>query len=100
MAPATKNGGKMVACHSGTIDTAKSKDTTVCTESTSGVLRPPRSRYVFSYRRQWIAEPRQPSDSTPYRMRCHRFWAWSRREARSGTSPMYQNTSDTVKYVV
>jgi hypothetical protein len=37
MAPATKNGGKMVACHKGTIATAKSKDTTVCTESTSGV---------------------------------------------------------------
>ena len=29
MAPATKNGGKMVACHRGTMDTAKSKLTTV-----------------------------------------------------------------------
>src|SRR6478672_3540184 len=59
MAPATKNGGKMVACHRGTIDTAKSKDTTVCTESTSGVLSPPRSRYTCSYRRQCIAAPRR-----------------------------------------
>ena len=40
MAPATKNGGKIVACHSGTIDTAKSNDTTVCTENTSGVEMP------------------------------------------------------------
>src|SRR5215210_5961169 len=100
MAPATKNGGKIVACHSGTIDTAKSKDTTVCTDSTSGVLRPPRSRYTFSYRRQWIAEPRQPRARMPYTSRCHFFWAWSRRAARSGTRPKYQNTSDTVKYVV
>ena len=48
MAPATKNGGKMVACHSGTIDTAKSNDTTVWTESTSGVEMPARIRYTFS----------------------------------------------------
>ena len=59
-APATKNGGKMVACHSGTMDTAKSKLTMVCTLNTSGVPRPASSRYSFSYRRQWNADPRQP----------------------------------------
>src|SRR5690606_949478 len=39
MAPATKYGAKTVECHPGTIDTAKSHDTTECTESTSGVAR-------------------------------------------------------------
>ena len=53
MAPITKNGGKIVACHSGTIDTAKSNDTIECTENTSGVEIPARMRYTFSYRRQW-----------------------------------------------
>src|SRR6478672_696222 len=62
MAPMTKNGGKMVACHNGTIDTAKSKDTIECTLNTSGVEMPARIRYTFSYRRQWYALPRQPSD--------------------------------------
>ena len=37
MAPATKYGGKIVACQPGTTPTAKSKLTTVWTESTSGV---------------------------------------------------------------
>src|SRR2546423_320812 len=100
MAPATKNGGKMVACHSGTIATAKSNDTTVWTESTSGVESPPSSRYTFPYRRQWMAEPRQPRARIPYTTRCHRFVASSRRPAKSGTNPTYQNTSETVKYVV
>ena len=40
MAPATKYGGNSVACHPGSSDTAKSKDTTVCTDSTSGVESP------------------------------------------------------------
>ena len=44
MAPATKYGGKIVACQPGSSDTAKSKHTTVCTESTSGVERPARIR--------------------------------------------------------
>ena len=37
MAPATKYGGKMVVCQPGSWLVAKSKDTTLCTESTSGV---------------------------------------------------------------
>ena len=36
MAPATKYGGKMVVCQPGSCETAKSKETMVCTESTSG----------------------------------------------------------------
>ena len=43
-APATKYGGKIVVCQPGNCDTAKSKDTIECTESTNGVLRPARSR--------------------------------------------------------
>src|SRR5262245_53826380 len=100
MAPATKNGGKMVACHIGTIPTEKSNDTIVCTLKTSGVPRPARSRYSFSNRRQWYAEPRQPSAKKPYTARWIRVFAVSRNDAKSGTRPRYQNTSDTVKYVV
>ena len=44
MAPATKNGGKIVECQPGTIPTVKSNDTTECTETTSGVASPARSR--------------------------------------------------------
>jgi hypothetical protein len=40
MAPATKYGGKIVVCQPGRFATAKSKETTVCTERTSGVLKP------------------------------------------------------------
>ena len=47
-APATKYGGKIVVCHPGNWDTAKSNDTIECTESTSGVLRPASNRYAFS----------------------------------------------------
>ena len=42
-APATKYGGKMVECHPGSIVVAKSKLTTVCTDTTSGVAMPPSS---------------------------------------------------------
>src|SRR5262245_8220470 len=65
MAPITKNGGKIVACHRGTIDTEKSNDTIEWTLNTSGVEMPARIRYTFSYRRQWYADPRQPIDRMP-----------------------------------
>ena len=39
MAPSTKNGANSVECQPGTRAIAKSKDTTLCTESTSGVAR-------------------------------------------------------------
>ena len=48
MAPATKYGGKIVVCQPGTMATAKSKLTTVWTETTSGVARPASSRYAVS----------------------------------------------------
>ena len=41
-------GREDVVCQPGTMPTAKSKLTTVCTESTSGVARPARSRYAVS----------------------------------------------------
>ena len=37
MAPSTKKGAKSVECQPGTRAMAKSKDTTLCTESTRGV---------------------------------------------------------------
>ena len=40
IAPATKYGGKIVVCHPGITEVAKSKDTMVCTESTNGVAKP------------------------------------------------------------
>ncbi len=65
MAPATKYGGKMVVCQPGSCDTAKSNETMVCTESTSGAEKAARIWYAFSYVTQWRIEPRQPSDSAP-----------------------------------
>ena len=65
MAPATKYGGNTVACHPGSSDTAKSKLTTVCTESTSGVERPASSSEAISYRCQCLADPRQPEREDP-----------------------------------
>ena len=47
-APATKYGGKIVVCQPGITETAKSKLTIVCTESTSGVANPARMRYARS----------------------------------------------------
>ena len=48
IAPATKYGGKIVVCQPGSCDTAKSNDTTECTESTSGVASAARIRYARS----------------------------------------------------
>ena len=46
IAPATKNGGKIVECQPGTSAIAKSDDTMLCTDNTSGVARPASSRYA------------------------------------------------------
>ena len=43
-APATKYGGKIVEWYPGVRPTAKSSETTLCTEMTSGAARPARSR--------------------------------------------------------
>ena len=42
IAPATKYGANIVECQPGTMPIAKSHDTTLCTESTSGVAIPAR----------------------------------------------------------
>ncbi len=48
IAPATKYGGKIVVCHPGSTDVAKSIETTLCTERTSGVAIAARIRYARS----------------------------------------------------
>jgi hypothetical protein len=63
MAPATKYGAKIVACQPGTIDIAKSQDTTLCTESTSGVARPERWSTVRLCAFHCRELPCQPSES-------------------------------------
>src|SRR5690606_41231965 len=66
IAPATKYGAKIVVCQPGTMDMAKSHDTTECTESTSGVARAARYRYArvkFFHSR---SVPRQPSERMLY----------------------------------
>src|SRR5690349_14097579 len=100
MAPATKYGGKIVVCHPGNWLVAKSNDTTECTDSTSGVHRPARIRYAFSNRCQCRQEPVQPTEKMPYMICLVRLVARSRSVARSGISPMYQNSSDTLAYVL
>ncbi len=65
IAPATKYGGKIVACHPGSCETAKSNHTIECTESTSGVDNPANNKYAISYLCQWRADPRQPHESIP-----------------------------------
>ena len=62
MAPATKYGGKIVVCQPGTSAIAKSKDTTECTESTSGVANAARNRYARVKCRHSRSELRQPSE--------------------------------------
>src|SRR5882757_3487149 len=99
MAPATKYGGKTVVCQPGRAATAKSKLMTVCTESTSGVDRPARSREAVSYRIQWRVDPRHPSDPRPYIYLANGCFALSRSVPKSGIMPMYQKTTEIVAYV-
>src|SRR3954463_11362899 len=87
IAPATKYGGKMVVCQPGITEVAKSKDTIVCTESTSGVLNPASTSDKLSCRCQCLVLPVQPNDKTPYRNFLHFSLARSRTVARSGRSP-------------
>src|SRR5262252_9641879 len=77
----------------------KSKDTIVCTESTSGVESPASSRYAVSYRLQWRASPRQPIASIAKTTFCHFCLAVSRIVAKSGINPMNQKSAETVAYV-
>ena len=63
IAPATKYGGKMVVCQPGITEVAKSIDTIVCTDNTSGVARPARTRDTSSKRCQCFALPPHPNES-------------------------------------
>src|ERR1051326_946058 len=99
MAPATKYGGKMVACQPGTSDIAKSNDTTECTESTSGVLNAARKRYARVKCRHSLSELRHPSDICAKIWRRIGFFSRSRRTAISGIKPMYRKVLETVRYV-
>src|SRR3974390_1799367 len=89
----------MVVCQPGRTATAKSKLMTVCTESTSGVASPASSSDAVSYRTQCRTEPRQPSEINPYMYCAKRVLARSRIVPKSGTMPMYQNTTEIVAYV-
>src|SRR5580698_760662 len=97
IAPATKYGGKMVVCQPGITEVAKSKDTIVCTESTSGVERPASTRDRASCRCQCLVEPVQPKASTPYMALRHFSLARSRTVAITGIRPEYQKSSETGK---
>ena len=86
----------MVVCHPGSNDVAKSIDTMVCTESTSGVDIPAKISDTVSKRCQVLTEPDQPKEHTEYILR-RKPVARSRIEAISGNKPVYQNTNDTEK---
>jgi hypothetical protein len=64
-APETKYGGKMVVCHPGITEVAKSIDTIECTENTSGVAIPASTSDTSSKRVQFFALPDQPKLRMP-----------------------------------
>ena len=66
IAPATKYGGKIVVCQPGITEVAKSMDTIVCTDSTSGVAKPARTNDNSSKRCQCFALPDHPNDKIEY----------------------------------
>src|SRR5262245_10887934 len=99
MAPATKYGGKIVACQPGVSAIAKSKDTTECTESTSGVANAARNRYARVKWRHSLSLLRQPrASSAKIRLRTG-FFSRSRSTARSGIRPTYRKVDEIVRYV-
>ena len=87
----------MVVCQPGMTDVAKSKDTIVCTESTSGVAKPASTNDTSSKRCQSLARPDQPKLNNEYIFFWKGFTALSRIIAKSGNKPVHQNTSDTDK---
>src|SRR6476659_11138843 len=99
MAPATKYGGKIVVCHPGVSAIAKSKDTTECTDSTSGVENAARNRYARAKCLHSRSEFRQPSERTLRILLRTGFVSRSRSTAMSGINPTNRNVDDTVRYV-
>src|SRR5215211_13676 len=65
MAPATKYGGKMVVCQPGITEVAKSNDTIVCTDNTSGVDKPANTSDKLSCLCQCLVEPVHPKAAVP-----------------------------------
>src|SRR6218665_1234593 len=94
-APATKYGGKIVVCHPGITEVAKSNDTIECTENTSGVATPANTNDTNSKRFQCLARPDHPKDKIEYIFLGIGFLTRSRIVAKSGIKPMYQNTNET-----
>ena len=97
IAPATKYGGKIVVCHPGITEVAKSKDTMVCTESTSGVAKPAKTRDTSSKRCQSFARPLQPKAKKTVNLFLKRSYCSITNHCKSGKSPVHQKTSDTDK---
>src|SRR5687767_4397735 len=95
IAPATKYGGKIVACQPGVSAMAKSNDTTECTDNTSGVLNAARNRYARVKCRHSRSEFLHPSDSAENIALRTGFFSRSRRTAMSGINPMYRKVLET-----
>src|SRR5213075_1292136 len=97
IAPATKYGGKIVACQPGTSDMAKSKDTTECTDSTSGVENAARNRYARVKCRHSRSEFRHSNESAANTRLRMGFVSRSLSTAMSGMRPTYRNVLEIVK---
>src|SRR6478672_6157461 len=79
---------------------AKSKDTTECTESTSGVENAARNRYARAKCRHSVSVLRQPSERIEkIRFLIGLMFSRSRSTAMSGISPMKRKVLEIVKYV-
>src|SRR5687768_4426888 len=89
----------MVVCQPGITEVAKSNDTIVCTDNTSGVLNPANTSESDSCLCQCLVLPVHPTANTPYINFLHFSFALSRSVATSGINPEYQNKTETVKYV-
>ena len=63
IAPATKYGGKIVVCHPGITEVAKSIDTIECTENTRGVAKPANTKETNSNLCQCLDLPLHPKDN-------------------------------------
>src|SRR3954467_12360776 len=97
IAPATKYGGKIVACQPGGSALAKSNDHTQGPHKTSGVAKAARNRYTRVKCRHSRSEFRQPSDSCARIALRIGFFSRSRRIAMSGINPMYKKVLEIVR---
>ena len=84
-------------CQPGITEVAKSKDTIVCTDNTSGVASPANTSDKDSCLCQCLVLPVQPNAATPYNNLRSLVFALSLTVARSGINPEYQNNNETVK---